>query len=109
MIFAATRPERVQSLTVISSASEVGSGARQRGGELAQMQRSPIPRTVYRVSLPFNFSPWFVDANPQVIEQGEERLAACPRSSSAPWLGSSTRSVTSTSPPTSRGSSARPS
>ena len=77
MIFAATRPERVKSLTVISSASEVGpeldsAVASWRDAALAD------PKTVYRVSLPFNFSPWFVDTNPEIIEQGEERLAACP-------------------------------
>ena len=36
------------------------------------------PSTLYRLALPHNFSPRFVEANPRIIEQGEERLGNCP-------------------------------
>ena len=77
LIFAARWPERVRTLSVISSVSEVGPELDRvvsAWGEAALQ----APETLYRVALPHNFSPEFIAANPQIVEQGGERLAACP-------------------------------
>ena len=77
MIFAASRPERVASLTVISSASEVDA---ELDAAVAGWREAALtaPETVYRVALPLNFSPQFIATSPEMIDQGEERLSACP-------------------------------
>ncbi len=77
LIFAATFPERVESLAVISSVSEVGPDLDRAVAAWADAALD-APETLYRVALPHNFSPRFVDANPKAIEMGEERLRACP-------------------------------
>ena len=77
LIFASTRPARVRSLSVISSASEVGPEL-DRAVALWAETALEAPDELYRISLPHNFSPAFVEANPELLEQGEERLAACP-------------------------------
>ena len=77
LIFAGTRPERVRSLSVISSVSEVGPEL-DRTVALWAETALEAPERLYRVSLPANFSPAFVEANPELLAQGEERLAACP-------------------------------
>ena len=76
LIFAASRPQRVRSLSVISSVSEVG---RELDRVVALWAETALeaPERLYRVSLPSNFSPAFVEANPELLAQGEERLAAC--------------------------------
>ncbi len=77
MLFAATWPERVRSLAVISCASEVGP---ELDRAVAAWGKAALeaPETLYRVALPWNFSARFVAANPQIVEQGEDRLRACP-------------------------------
>jgi 3-oxoadipate enol-lactonase len=77
MIFTHTWPERVKSLSVISSVSEVGP---ELDRAVARWSKTALeaPGELYRVALPFNFSPGFIEANPQLVEQGEERLRACP-------------------------------
>jgi len=77
MIFAYTWPERVKSLSVISSVSELDA---ELDGAVAKWSEAALsnPDSLYRVSVPFNFSPRFVARNPEVIEQGEERLRNCP-------------------------------
>ncbi|MFQ5349736.1 MAG: alpha/beta fold hydrolase [Thermoanaerobaculia bacterium] len=77
LIFAYTFPDRVKSLSVVSSASEVGP---EMDRAVASWAKAALeaPETLYRVALPYNYSPAFVEANSQVIEQGEARVAACP-------------------------------
>lgn len=77
MIFALRWPERVRTLSLISSASEVGPDLDRAVAVWAETALA-APETLYRVALPHNFSPRFVEDNPEVIRQGEERLAACP-------------------------------
>ncbi|MEJ2385012.1 MAG: alpha/beta fold hydrolase [Xanthomonadales bacterium] len=76
MVFAATRPERVRSLSVIASVSEVGPDVERTVGEWRRAALE-APATLYRTMLPTTFSPDFIAANPGLIEQGEERLRAC--------------------------------
>ena len=77
MIFASRWPQRVRSLSVISSASEVGP---ELDGAVAAWAETALaaPERLYRIALPANFSARFLEANPQIVEQGEERLRACP-------------------------------
>ncbi len=77
MIFALRWPERVRTLSVISSVSEVSPELDRAVTNWAETALA-APETLYRVALPHNFSPRFVEANPAVTRQGEERLAACP-------------------------------
>jgi len=77
MLFASKWPDRVKSLSVISSASEIGPEL-----DLAvtawRQAALEAPETLYRVMLPTTFSADFVKSFPKVIEQGEERLRNCP-------------------------------
>jgi 3-oxoadipate enol-lactonase len=77
MIFASRWPDRAKTLSVISSVSEVGPELDRAVATWAAAALR-APETLYRVALPHNFSPEFIEANPEVIQQGEERLAACP-------------------------------
>jgi 3-oxoadipate enol-lactonase len=76
MIFAARRPERVRSLTVIASVSELGADTE---GIVRDWRRAALeaPESLYRTMLPATFSPEFIAANPRLLEQGEERLLSC--------------------------------
>ena len=76
MVFAATRPERVRSLSVIASVSEIGPDTAQA---VLEWRRAALeaPDSLYRVMLPTTFSPEFIAANPPLIELGEGRLQAC--------------------------------
>jgi len=76
MIFAANWPERVIRLAVIASVSEVGSDTR---GIVMDWRRAALenPASLYRTMLPATFSKAFIEANPQLIRQGEDRLQAC--------------------------------
>lgn len=78
MIFAASSPERVKSLSVISSVSEVG---RELDKEVSSWRQAALeaPETLYQTMIPTTFSPDFVASNPGVVEQGEERLRSCDR------------------------------
>lgn len=73
MVFAATRPERVRSLTVIASVSEIGSDT-ERIAKDWQRAALEAPMSLYRTMLPTTFSPVFIATNTRLIEQGEERL-----------------------------------
>ena len=77
LVFALRWPERVRTLSLISSVSEVGPELDRVVSRWAEAALA-APETLYRVALPHNFSPRFVDANPDLVRQGEERLAACP-------------------------------
>ena len=77
LIFAYTHPQRVRSLSVISSVSEVDPNLDRAVGVWAETALD-APDDLYRVSVPSNFSQSFVDANRQVIEQGEARIRGCP-------------------------------
>ena len=76
MVFAATWPERVRSLTVIASVSEVGPDTERT---VLEWRRAALeePMSLYRTMLPTTFSPQFVAANPGLIKLGEERLKSC--------------------------------
>ncbi|MGD8346936.1 MAG: alpha/beta fold hydrolase [Lysobacterales bacterium] len=76
MIFAAARPERVRSLSVIASVSEIGPDTERI---VLDWRRAALeaPESLYRVMLPTTFAPEFVAANPALVELGEERLQAC--------------------------------
>lgn len=77
MVFAAQHPERVASLAVIAGAAEVGPELDRAVAEWADVALSR-PRDLYRATLPYNFSRRFLDAGPDVLLQGDRRLAACP-------------------------------
>jgi 3-oxoadipate enol-lactonase len=77
MLFAVRSPGRVASLTVISSVSEVDEQLDDAVSLWAETALS-APQSLYRVSFPFNFSESFIADNPDLLEQGEARLAACP-------------------------------
>lgn len=76
MVFAAAWPERVRSLAVIASVSEVGADTRRA---VLEWRRAALeaPGTLYRTMLPTTFSSAFIEANPQLIRLGEERLSRC--------------------------------
>ncbi len=76
MLFAADHPERVRSLAVISSVSEIGADV-DRAVLDWRRAADENPETLYRTMLPTTFSDAFTAANPRLLEQGEERLAAC--------------------------------
>ena len=77
LLFALAYPDRVKSLSMISSVSEVGP---ELDRVVAVWSETALesPDDLYRVSAPSNFSPQFVENNRQVIEQGETRIRACP-------------------------------
>jgi 3-oxoadipate enol-lactonase len=77
MIFAYTHPERVRSLSVVSSVSEVDPELDRIVASWAETALER-PGDLYRISAPQNFSQEFIESNPQVIEQGEARIQACP-------------------------------
>jgi pimeloyl-ACP methyl ester carboxylesterase len=76
MVFAAAWPERVRSLTVIASVSELGPDTERI---VLDWRRAALraPATLYETMLPTTFSPEFIAANASLIEQGEQRLQAC--------------------------------
>jgi 3-oxoadipate enol-lactonase len=77
LIFAYTFPERVKSLSVISSVSEIEPDL-DRVVDLWARTALEAPNDLYRVSAPSNFSRNFIEKNQQVIDQGEARIRACP-------------------------------
>jgi 3-oxoadipate enol-lactonase len=77
LIFAYSHPERIKSLSVISSVSEVGPELDRTVARWAEAALES-PGDLYLVSVPSNFSPKFIAANRQLIEQGEARIQACP-------------------------------
>lgn len=78
LIFASSHPDRVRSLSVVSSVSEV---APETDRIVASWARAALeaPDDLYRISVPTIFSPAFVTGNPEVIAQGEARIRSCPR------------------------------
>jgi 3-oxoadipate enol-lactonase len=77
LIFAFTYPERAKSLTVISSVSHVGPKLDRAVQSWADAALA-TPEQLYRVALPLNFSSRFIAQNSEVLQQGEDRLRACP-------------------------------
>ncbi|MBT8064599.1 MAG: alpha/beta hydrolase, partial [Gammaproteobacteria bacterium] len=75
LLFAAEHPERVRSLAVISSVSEIGEDV-DRAVLDWRRAADEKPESLYRTMLPTTFSDVFAAANPRLLEQGEERLAA---------------------------------
>lgn len=77
MLFAADHPDRVRSLSVIASVSEIGDDVARTVRDWRDAALNS-PESLYRTMLPTTFSAAFAAANPRLLEQGEERLAACP-------------------------------
>ncbi len=77
MIFATKWPQRVRSMAVISSVSEVGT---ELDRAVASWEKTALetPDRLYRVALPMNFSRSFIENNLEMIDNGERRLASCP-------------------------------
>ena len=77
MMFAAAYPERVKTLSVISSVARVDTPLRQAVLLWAETARN-APERLWETTLPFNYSPRFVAAHPDVIAAAERRVAALP-------------------------------
>lgn len=75
MLFALAHPHRVRSLAVIASASHVEPPLRQ-AVTLWRDTALRSPDMLYDVTAPYNFS---ADALTPLLQQGRERLRACPR------------------------------
>lgn len=77
MLFASSWPDRVKSLSVISSVSEEGP---ELDRTVSEWRRAALeaPETLYRTMLPTTFSIRFVESNLELIDQGEHRLEGCP-------------------------------
>lgn len=78
MMFAAQHPERVRSLAVIACVSEIGPELASSIGQWAESARGASAEAFYDTTVPYNYSPAFVAARPDIIEQGRARLAAQP-------------------------------
>jgi 3-oxoadipate enol-lactonase len=78
MMFAAAHPSRVRSLAVIACVSRVDETLR-RGVELWSRTARHEPERLWDVSLPFNYSPQFIAAHPELMAMGRERVGAFPR------------------------------
>jgi 3-oxoadipate enol-lactonase len=77
MMCAFMHPERVKSLAVVSSVSHVEPLLRQQVEVWAETARH-APARLYDVTAAQNFSNAFLSAHPEVLQQGRERLNACP-------------------------------
>jgi len=77
MIFAYTYPERVRSLVVIASTSRADEGMRQSAMGGAHLARQ-APDRLFDSSARKFYSPEFIAAHPELVEQGRARLRACP-------------------------------
>ncbi|HSP36090.1 MAG TPA: alpha/beta fold hydrolase [Thermoanaerobaculia bacterium] len=79
MIFAYMYPERVKSLTVIASTSRADDRMK-RGAAGARDLALREPERLFDAVAPSFYSPEFIAAHPELIEQGRARLATFPRS-----------------------------
>ena len=77
MIFAYTHPQRVASLTVISSVSHV-TPLQRRQVDLWAETALREPQHLYRLTVPCNYSDAFLAESSSVIRVGEKRLAGYP-------------------------------
>lgn len=77
LLFAATHPSRVRTLTVIACVSEVPSELRAKVGTWAGAARRS-PETFYDLTVPHNYTPAFIAEHPDVIDAGRARLAVQP-------------------------------
>lgn len=77
MIFAAEHPERVASLTVIAATAEIEPDLDRAVAGWARMALTR-PAELYRSTLPYSYSPAFIEASPDILLQGERRLAENP-------------------------------
>jgi 3-oxoadipate enol-lactonase len=78
MMFAAQHPERVRTLTVIACVSEIGPELASSIARWAETARGASPEEFYDTTVPYNYSPEFVAAHPEIIAQGRARLSAQP-------------------------------
>jgi 3-oxoadipate enol-lactonase len=77
MLFVATHPERVRTLTVIACVSEVGPELYEHVSVWADAARR-TPADFYDITVPYNYSPAFLAARPDIIDMARLRLAAQP-------------------------------
>ena len=77
MMFAGAHPDRVRSLSVIASVSRVDQSLRDSIALWAETARN-APEHLWEVSLPYNYSPQFIAANPSFIEASRQRVSAMP-------------------------------
>ena len=77
MMFAAAHPERVRTLSVIASVAHVDAPLRDAVRLWADTARN-APERLWDVTLPYNYSPRFVAAHPEIILAAEKRVAALP-------------------------------
>ncbi|MEA2337632.1 MAG: hypothetical protein QOE82_1639 [Thermoanaerobaculia bacterium] len=78
MMFASAHPDRVRSLSVIASVHRVNDTLRDGVTLWADTARN-APERLWEVSLPYNYSPRFIAANPSFIAASRDRVAALPR------------------------------
>lgn len=79
LMFAARHPERVRSLAVIASTSEVDEQMRVSASRWAQTALE-APQDLYDSCVRDIFSPAFVESHPDVVALARWRVAACPPS-----------------------------
>ena len=77
MMFAGQHPDRVKTLSVIACVSRVDDTLRRGVTEWADVARNR-PEDLWEISLPYNYSPRFVETNPAFVEAGRQRVAALP-------------------------------
>ena len=83
MMFAAAHPKRVRSLSVIACAARVDDRLGSTIAEWAEIART-APGDFWDATLPYNYSPAFVEENPQFIAAGKIRVSSMP----AAWFES---------------------
>lgn len=78
MMFAAQHPERVKKLAVIACVSEVGPDLAAKIEQWSRAALGATPEEFYDTTVPYNYSPEFREAHPEILEQGRQRVAALP-------------------------------
>ena len=77
MMFAGSHPDRVQSLAVISSVARVDEPLRHAVLLWAETARK-APERLWDITLPYNYSPRFVERHPEIMAAASKRVAALP-------------------------------
>ncbi|HEY0140722.1 MAG TPA: alpha/beta hydrolase [Thermoanaerobaculia bacterium] len=78
MMFATQHPHRVRKLAVIASVSEVGPELTAKIDTWARAARDATPQEFYDTTVPYNYSPEFRQAQPEILEQARSRIAELP-------------------------------
>ncbi|MEA2163661.1 MAG: hypothetical protein QOK37_1788 [Thermoanaerobaculia bacterium] len=77
MMFAGAHPDRVRSLSVIACVSRVDDSLRDGITLWAETARN-APERLWELSLPYNYSPQFIAANPAFIAVSSQRVSSMP-------------------------------